>query len=197
MGEGGGGEEKGRPDTKPFSKSCDTSKIWMWQWLDNKQYPLTSPTARAIGKETVIEIFHRCFDFMLPLSLFRFHFSPFPQKRLILRLPHIKQGHNVTQIKIPKLTIFFISPKFHSSCTEPNKISAILYWQLYYMVYCCLRADVSYFLCCKRKRVPFPRTTKEIGDVCTQARYIVAPCSMWTGHKGHLINAPSTLLKSY
>ena len=67
MGEGGGGEGKGRPDTKPFSKSCDTSKIWMWQWLDNTQYPLTSPTARAIGKETVIEIFHRCFDFMLPV----------------------------------------------------------------------------------------------------------------------------------
>ena len=34
----------------------------------------------------------------------------------------------------------------------------------------CLRADVSYFLCCTRKRdVPFPRATKEIGDVCTQA----------------------------
>ena len=67
MGEGRGGEEKGRPDTNPFSKSCDTSKIWMWQSLDNTQYPLTSPTARAIGKETFIEIFHRCFDFMLPV----------------------------------------------------------------------------------------------------------------------------------
>ena len=34
----------------------------------------------------------------------------------------------------------------------------------------CLRADVSYFLCCTGKRdVPFPRATKEIGDVCTQA----------------------------
>ena len=35
----------------------------------------------------------------------------------------------------------------------------------------CLRADVSYFLCCTRKirDVPFPRATKEIGDVCTQA----------------------------
>ena len=30
----------------------------------------------------------------------------------------------------------------------------------------CLRADVSYFLCCTRT---FPRATKEIGDVCTQA----------------------------
>ena len=30
-GGGGEGEEKGGPDTKPFSKSCDTSKIWMWQ----------------------------------------------------------------------------------------------------------------------------------------------------------------------
>ena len=29
MGEGGGGEEKGKPDTKPFRKSFDTSKIWM------------------------------------------------------------------------------------------------------------------------------------------------------------------------
>ena len=46
------------------------------------------------------------------------------------------RGHNVTKIKIPKLTIFVISPKFHSSCTEPNKISVILYCQLYYMVYC-------------------------------------------------------------
>ena len=57
MGEGGGGEEKGRPDTKPFSKSCDTSKIWMWQWLDNTQYPLTSPTARALGKEKPLKFF--------------------------------------------------------------------------------------------------------------------------------------------
>ena len=30
----------------------------------------------------------------------------------------------------------------------------------------CLRADVSYFLCCIRKK---DRATKEIGDVCTQA----------------------------
>ena len=29
-----------------------------------------------------------------PLSLFRFHFSPFPQKRLILRLFHLKQNIN-------------------------------------------------------------------------------------------------------
>ena len=57
MGEGGGAEEKGRPHTKPFSKSCDTSKIWMWQWLDNTQYPLTSPTARAIGKEKPLKFF--------------------------------------------------------------------------------------------------------------------------------------------
>ena len=42
-------------------------------------------------------------------------------------------------------------------------------WQ--YLSPGCLRADVSYFLCCTRKRdvVPFPRATKEIGDVCTQA----------------------------
>ena len=57
MGEGGGGEAKGRPDTKPFSESCDTSKIWMWHWLDNTQYPLTSPTARAIGKEKPLKFF--------------------------------------------------------------------------------------------------------------------------------------------
>ena len=42
-------------------------------------------------------------------------------------------------------------------------------WQ--YLSPGCLRADVSYFLCCTRKRdvVPFTRATKEIGDVCTQA----------------------------
>ena len=34
----------------------------------------------------------------------------------------------------------------------------------------CVRVDVSYFLCCTRKRDRFPRATKEIGDVCTQAR---------------------------
>ena len=35
----------------------------------------------------------------------------------------------------------------------------------------CLRADVSYFLCCTWKRdiFPFPLATKQIGDVCTQA----------------------------
>ena len=31
----------------------------------------------------------------------------------------------------------------------------------------CLRADVSYFLCCTR-------AAKEIGDVCTQANLIIA-----------------------
>ena len=35
----------------------------------------------------------------------------------------------------------------------------------------CPRADVSYSLCCTRKRddIPFTRAIKEIGDVCTQA----------------------------
>ena len=35
-------------------------------WITHNT-PLTSPTARAIGKETVIEICHRCLDFMLPV----------------------------------------------------------------------------------------------------------------------------------
>ena len=42
----------------------DQSNLWV---SDNTQYPLMSPTARAIGKEEAIEIFHRCFDFMLPV----------------------------------------------------------------------------------------------------------------------------------
>ena len=71
MGEGGGGEEKGRPDTKPFRKSCDTSKIWMWQWLDNTQYPLTSPTARAIDKEKpvklIIDVLISCYRYVILL----------------------------------------------------------------------------------------------------------------------------------
>ena len=65
---GEGGEKKGRPDTKPFSKSCDTSKIWMWQWLDNTQYSLTSSTASKYEQSNrhgeAIEIFNRCFGFM-------------------------------------------------------------------------------------------------------------------------------------
>ena len=42
------------------------------------------------------------------------------------------------------------------------------------MVAVCLRADVSYFLCFTRKRddVPFLRATREIGDVCTQAKWL-------------------------
>ena len=70
MGEGEGGEEKGRPDTKPFSKSCDTSKIWMWQWLDNTQYRLTSPTARAIGKKPwtfFIDVLISCYRYVILL----------------------------------------------------------------------------------------------------------------------------------
>ena len=70
MGEGGGGEEKGRPDTKTLSKSCDTSKIWMWQWLDNQQYPLTSPTARAIGKKPLtffIDALISCYRYVILL----------------------------------------------------------------------------------------------------------------------------------
>ena len=70
MGEGEGGKEKGRPDTKPLSKSCDKSKIWMWQWLDNTQYPLTSPTARAIGKKPLkffIDVLISCYRYVILL----------------------------------------------------------------------------------------------------------------------------------
>ena len=39
----------------------------MWQWLDNTQYPLTSPTAskyeHSDRQGEAIEIFRRCFDF--------------------------------------------------------------------------------------------------------------------------------------
>ena len=38
----------------------------------------------------------------------------------------------------------------YSDASQPNSV--------------CLRADVSYFLCCTR-------ATKEIGDVCTQAKF--------------------------
>ena len=70
MGEGGGAEEKGRPDTKPFSKSCDTTKIWVWQWLDNTQYPLTSPTTRTIGKKPLtffIDALISCYRYVILL----------------------------------------------------------------------------------------------------------------------------------
>ena len=44
-----------------------------------------------------------------------------------------------------------------------------------FYVFVPLRADVSYFLCCTRKRdaVPFLRAAKEIGDVCTQATFLL------------------------
>ena len=61
MGEAGGGEEKARPDTKLFSKSCDTYEIWMWQWLDKhntawRHRPQVN-TSRAIGKEKPLNFF--------------------------------------------------------------------------------------------------------------------------------------------
>ena len=46
----------------------------------------------------------------------------------------------------------------------PSTLNHPKYTKAYYKVYLiyCLRADVSYFLCCTR-------ATKEIADVCTQA----------------------------
>ena len=70
MGEGGGGEEKGRPDTNPFSKSCDTSKIWMWQaFLSFSSLPFSLPSfpfspetphTQAIEKETKVKLVGLC-----------------------------------------------------------------------------------------------------------------------------------------
>ena len=44
-----------------------------------------------------------------------------------------------------------------------------------FYVFVRLPADVSYFLCCTRKRdaVLFLRATKKIGDVCTQATFLL------------------------
>ena len=53
------------------------------------------------------------------------------------------------------------SVHFHYQFLNNNLTSCLFFF--------CLRADVSYFLCCTR--VPFPRATKEIGDVCTQASF--------------------------
>ena len=61
----------------------------------------------------------------------------------------------------------------------------VVLWCLLYCIFFfsgnttyCLRADVSYFLFLHA--VPFPRATKEIGDVCTQAiQHIVSSsCSL-------------------
>ena len=65
----GRGEKRKEGLTQNHSaKSCDTSKIWMWQRLDNTQYPLTSPTASKYEQsdlqEEAIEIFDSCFDLM-------------------------------------------------------------------------------------------------------------------------------------
>ena len=71
MEEGGGGEEKGRPDTKPFRKSCDTSKITQYSLTSPTQVNTTTTTTTKYGQSDrqgeAIEIFHRCFDFMSPV----------------------------------------------------------------------------------------------------------------------------------
>ena len=41
-----------------------------------------------------------------------------------------------------------------------------------FKIFPCLRADVSYFLCCT------PRAAKEIGDVCTQAKFSLNLCEI-------------------
>ena len=56
MGEGKG-EKRKEGLTQNHSANRDTSKMWMWQWLDNTRYLLTSPTARAIGKEKPLKFF--------------------------------------------------------------------------------------------------------------------------------------------
>ena len=45
-----------------------------------------------------------------------------------------------------------------------------------FYVFVPLRADLSYFLCCTRKRdaVPFLRAAKETGAVFTQATFLLA-----------------------
>ena len=57
------------------------------------------------------------------------------------------------------------------------KTTTFLYVMLLYpfYVFVRLRADVSYFLCCPRESdaVPFLRAAKEIGDVCTQATFLL------------------------
>ena len=61
MEEGGGGEEKRRPDTKPFTKSCDTSKCgcgsdWITHNTPWRHRPQVN-TSRAIGKEKPFKFF--------------------------------------------------------------------------------------------------------------------------------------------
>ena len=58
MGEGGGGEEKGRPDTKPFSKLCDHPKSGCGSdWITHN-----TPCCLIISR-------HRCFT-IAPSYLF-------------------------------------------------------------------------------------------------------------------------------
>ena len=63
MGKREGEEEKGRSETKPFSKS--NHAVWGWK----------APVKASVSGVSLLQ-----------LSLFRFHLSRFPQKRLILRL---------------------------------------------------------------------------------------------------------------
>ena len=56
-----------------------------------------------------------------------------------------------------------------------DRLSLVLFRFVWLRLIDCLRADVSYFLCCTRKRdvcVPFPRAIEEIGDVCKQASWL-------------------------
>ena len=71
-------------------------------------------------------------------------------------------------------TLSFLGPSLHP-CTSDSKINRST--NLLINSSFCLRADVSYFLCCTRK-------TKEIGDVCTQA--IVASACIYLFPNKHV-----------
>ena len=74
----------------------------------------------------------------------------------------------------PKKKVLYVFQRFFCPVGDERSLSVILFSDWWSSTKChlfvCLRADVSYFLCCTRKRdVPFPRAKKEIGDVGTQA----------------------------
>ena len=132
MGEAAGREEKGRPDTKPFRKSCDTSKIWMWQWLDNTQYPLTSPTAskyeQSDGQGEAIEIFHRCFDFMLCDVLLWTETQRGIQKGARGRSEVLSRNKNKTRARIAFSRPRSLKEKYR--CTQRLRVWKSLIYQL-------------------------------------------------------------------
>ena len=121
------GQTKGRKVRIILSELFDT---WIWQPNDRKWFWLDGIESSCVGVEgSSKSICVRRFS-PSPLSLFRFHLSPFPQKRLILRLLFL----NRPKPAVDDAFVFGLPPhpKGQISANPMNQHCSLVIGQSYY-----------------------------------------------------------------